>query len=193
MIFKRKNIWLFIFIDSFVIGLSLIGSYLLRFDFVIPKEFIPGATYFFVVLLFSKLAVNVVLNVYSGLWRYTSFNDLLNILKASTAGTVLSAALSLMVLGLFVIPRSIFFIDYILTTIGFISTRAAVRFYSNFLLRKEKKSNQVYDDSFAGRLSGGDNPQTATKDYIESADSLSDSIFDYDAYGSDDDVYGDYG
>ena len=143
MIFKRKNIWLFIFIDSFVIGLSLIGSYLLRFDFVIPKEFIPGATYFFVVLLFSKLAVNVLLNVYSGLWRYTSFNDLLNILKASTAGTVLSAALSLMVLGLFVIPRSIFFIDYILTTIGFISTRAAVRFYSNFLLRKEKKSNRV--------------------------------------------------
>lgn len=60
-------------------------------------------------------------------------------------------------------------------------------------LTGEKKSNQVYDDSFAGRLSGGDNPQTATKDYIESADSLSDSIFDYDAYGSDDDVYGDYG
>ena len=67
MIFKRKNIWLFIFIDTFVIALSLFGSYLLRFDFVVPKELIPGATYFFVVLLFSKLAVNISLNVYSGL------------------------------------------------------------------------------------------------------------------------------
>ena len=143
MIFKRKNIWLFIFIDTFVIALSLFGSYLLRFDFVVPKELIPGATYFFVVLLFSKLAVNISLNVYSGLWRYISFNDLLNILKATTAGTILSAALSLMVLGFFVIPRSIFFIDYILTTIGFISTRAAVRYYSNFLLRRQKKSNTV--------------------------------------------------
>ena len=143
MIFKRKNIWLFIFIDTFVIALSLFGSYLLRFDFVVPKELIPGATYFFVVLLFSKLAVNIALNVYSGLWRYISFNDLLNILKATTAGTILSAALSLMVLGFFVIPRSIFFIDYILTTIGFISTRAAVRYYSNFLLRRQKKSNTV--------------------------------------------------
>ena len=140
MIFKRKNIWLFIFIDSFVIVLSIIGSYLLRFDFIIPKDLLQGATYFFVVSLFSKLAVNVVLNVYSGLWRYTSFNDLLNILKASTAGTILSAALSLMVLGFFHIPRSIFFIDYILTTIGFISTRAAVRFYSNYFFVKKKKS-----------------------------------------------------
>ena len=150
MIFKRKNIWLFIFIDSFVIALSVIGSYLLRFDFVIPKELLQGAAYFFVVSLFSKLAVNVVLNVYSGLWRYTSFNDLLNILKASTAGTILTAALSLMVLGFFSIPRSIFFIDYILTTIGLISTRAAVRFYSNYFLVKQKKSNSI-SKAFASR------------------------------------------
>ena len=143
MIFKRKNIWLFIFIDSFVIALSLIGSYLLRFDFVIPRDFFQGAFYFFVISLFSKLAVNVVLNVYSGLWRYISFNDLLNILKASTAGTILSAALCLMVLGFFAIPRSIFFIDYILTTIGFISTRAAVRLYSNYFLMKQKKFNSL--------------------------------------------------
>ena len=92
----------------------------------------------FIVLLFSKLAVNVLFNVYSGLWRYTSFNDLLRIIKSSTAGTILSAALSIMVLGFFVIPRSIFFIDYILTTVGLISTRATVRFYSNLLLKKEK-------------------------------------------------------
>ena len=143
MIFKRKNIWLFIFADLFVIAFSVVGSYLLRFDFLVPANLIPGATYFFVVSLFSKLAVNVVLNVYRGLWRYTSFNDLLNILKASTAGTILSAALSLMVLGFFAIPRSIFFIDYILTTIGFISTRAAVRFYSNYFFVKQKQSNSI--------------------------------------------------
>ena len=143
MIFKRKNIWLFLFIDSIVIAASLIGSYLLRFDFVVPREYISNGGYFFIVLLFSKLAVNVVFNVYSGLWRYTSFNDLLRIIKSSTAGTILSAALSIMVMGFFVIPRSIFFIDYILTTIGLISTRAAVRFYSNLLLKKEKNSNRL--------------------------------------------------
>ena len=140
---RRKNIWLFILIDAFVIALSLIGAYLLRFDFLIPAEFISNAYYFLIVLLFSKLSVNVVFNVYSGLWRYTSVPDLLNIIKASSAGTVLSAALTLMVLGFFAIPRSIFFIDYILSTIGFISARAAVRIYSNYFVKKQNKSKQI--------------------------------------------------
>ena len=140
---RRKNIWLFLLIDSLVISLSLIGAYLLRFDFIIPIEMFQNASYFLVVLIFSKLSVNVVLNVYSGLWRYTSVTDLLNIVKASSAGTILSAALTVMVLGFFAIPRSIFFIDYILTTIGFVSARAAVRIYSNYFVKKQRGLNRV--------------------------------------------------
>ncbi len=143
MSIRRKNIWLFLLADSLVITLSLFGAYLLRFDFLIPKDLISNAYYFLVVLLFSKLSVNVVFNVYSGLWKYTSVADLLNIIKASSAGTILSAALTLMVLGFFAIPRSIFFIDYILSTVGFISARATVRIYSNYFVNKKNKSNQI--------------------------------------------------
>ena len=132
-----------------------------------------GAIYFFVVSLFSKLAVNVVLNVYSGLWRYTSFNDLLSILKASTAGTILSAALSLMVLGFFIVPRSIFFIDYILTTIGFISARAAVRFYSNYFFVKQKKSNRISNNNKTKLLllGAGWSAEKIVRDILESPSS----------------------
>ncbi len=139
----RKNIWALLLADSAVITLSLICSYLLRFDFSIPSSMLPNIYYFFTVLLFSKISVNIVFNVYSGLWRYTSVRDLINIIKASSAGTILSAALSLMVLGFFAIPRSIFIIDYILSTVGFISTRAAVRIYSNRFINKNNNSNQV--------------------------------------------------
>ena len=138
----RKNIWALLLVDSLVIAISLIGSYLLRFDFSIPSLMLPNLYYFFIVLLFSKISVNIVFKVYRGLWRYTSVRDLINIIKASSAGTIVSAALSLMVLGFFAIPRSIFIIDYILSTVGFISTRAAVRIYSNRFLSKNK-SNQV--------------------------------------------------
>ncbi len=139
----RKNIWILLLTDSLVIILSLIGSYLLRFDFTIPSSMLPNAYYFLGVLLFSKISVNIVFSVYRGLWRYTSVTDLINIIKASSAGTILSAALSLMVLGFFAIPRSIFIIDYILSTVGFISTRAVVRIYSSSFLSKKNKSNQV--------------------------------------------------
>jgi len=143
MIIRRKNIWIFLLVDTIVITLSIIGSYLLRFDFVIPKEAISNAYYFLLVLLFSKLSVNVVFKIYRGLWRYTSVTDLLNIIKASSAGTILSVALTMMVLGFFAIPRSIFFIDYILSTIGFISARAAVRIYSNYFVNKQKTNHQI--------------------------------------------------
>ena len=186
MIFKRKNIWLFIFIDSFVIALSVIGSYLLRFDFIIPEELFQGAAYFFIVSLFSKLAVNVVLNVYSGLWRYISFNDLLNILKASTAGTILSAALSLMVLGFFAIPRSIFFIDYILTSIGFVSARAAVRFYSNYFFVKQKKFNTINKNNKTKLLllGAGWSAEKIVRDILENPSSPYDIIGFLDDDGS---------
>ncbi len=139
----RKNIWALLLVDSLVIIFSIIGSYLLRFDFSIPKPMFQNIYYLIGVMLFSKISVNIVFRAYKGLWRYTSVRDLINIIKASSAGTVLSAALSLMVLGFVAVPRSIFIIDYILSTIGFISTRAIVRIYSSSFLNKRNKSNQV--------------------------------------------------
>ncbi len=139
----RKNIWILLLIDSFIILSSLITSYLLIYDFLIPDSVYPNFYYFLIVLIFSKISANIIFKVYSGLWRYTSVNDLINIIKASSAGTVLSAALSLMVLGVFAVPRSIFIIDFILSSVGFISTRAAVRIYSNRLSSKKNKSTQV--------------------------------------------------
>ena len=59
-------------------------------------------------------------------------------------------------------------------------------------LSGEALSNQVYDDSFAGRLAGGSNPETDSKIYTDNADDLANAEFDYSSYGSNDDVYGDY-
>jgi len=60
-------------------------------------------------------------------------------------------------------------------------------------LTAEKKLDQVYDDTFSGRISGFTNPQTETKVYTSDPDVDSKNIFDYDSFGNDDDVYGDYG
>lgn len=59
-------------------------------------------------------------------------------------------------------------------------------------LTAEKRSDQVYDDSFSGRLSGHSNPKTDSKSYDYDVDTESASVFDYSQYGDGDDVYGDY-
>lgn len=58
----------------------------------------------------------------------------------------------------------------------------------------EGGSTQVYDNTFFGRLSGGENPQTSTKSYPGSAaDQYSKDIFNYTQDGANEDsVYGKY-
>jgi hypothetical protein len=59
-------------------------------------------------------------------------------------------------------------------------------------LSAEPVSDQVYDDSFSGRLAGGTNEKTSDKSYSDSVDEEANSVFDYSLYGDGDDVYGDY-
>ena len=169
----RKNIWVLLLADSFVIILSLVGAYLLRFDFSIPNSMFPNAYYFFGVLLFSKISANIIFRVYRGLWRYTSVRDLINIVKASSAGTILSAALSLMVLGFFAVPRSIFIIDYILSTAGFISTRAAVRIFANRYQNRNNKLSKVssFNKTKILLLGAGWSAEKIVRDILESPSS----------------------
>ena len=113
---RRKNVWLLLLADSFVISFGAYGAYLLRFDFQIPKSNFSSLYTLLVVLIFTKLSINVFSNIYSGLWRYTSVSDLISIVKSSTMGTIISAGVALLILGVGIIPRSIFLIDYFLST-----------------------------------------------------------------------------
>ena len=128
---RRKNVWLLLLADSFVISLSAFGAYLLRFDFQIPEFHFSSLYTILVILIFSKLSINVFTNIYSGLWRYTSVSDLISIVKSSTFGTIISAGVALLIVDGGVIPRSIFLIDYFLSTIGMVTTRSMVRIYSS--------------------------------------------------------------
>ena len=138
---RRKNIWLFLLIDLIVIACSAYGSYLLRFDFQFPSQFYSSFYTLLIVLIFTKLSINVFENIYSGLWRYTSVTDLISIVKASTLGTIISAGVAILILGGSIIPRSIFLIDYFLSTIGMVSTRTMVRIYSSRLRRASNSTS----------------------------------------------------
>jgi len=144
---RRKNVWLLLLADSFVISLSAFGAYLLRFDFQIPEFHFSSLYTILVILIFSKLSINVFTNIYSGLWRYTSVSDLISIVKSSTFGTIISAGVALLIVDGGVIPRSIFLIDYFLSTIGMVTTRSMVRIYSS----RYKKISYAADNKLSKR------------------------------------------
>ena len=126
----RKNIWLFLATDIFLIGLSLYLSYALRFDFAIPSYYFNDLGYVFIILLFSKISSFLFFKLYQGMWRFTSISDLINVIKSTLIASLFSISVILLVLGSNAVPRTVLLIDYMLTTIGIAAVRASVRIYS---------------------------------------------------------------
>ena len=138
----RKNIWLFLSADIFIIGLSLYLSYALRFDFAIPDYYLNDLGYVFIILLFSKISSFLFFKLYKGMWRFTSISDLINVLKATFIASLFSISVILLVLGASSVPRTVLLIDYLLTTIGIAAVRASVRIYSTRFIVGNGKNKQ---------------------------------------------------
>ena len=107
----------FISVDILLIPISLIGAFLLRFDFMIPSEIFGLLKHYIPILLFTKLTSFAAFGLYRGMWRYTSISDLINIIKASSMGTLLAIAVFALIHGFMGFPKTVLFIDYTLCTI----------------------------------------------------------------------------
>jgi FlaA1/EpsC-like NDP-sugar epimerase len=126
---KNKNIVVFILVDTALLLLSVLLAFLLRFDFSIPPQEWEHIKTLIPVVFFSKFLSFFIFGLYRGMWRYTSISDFINIIKASSLGSIMSLAFLSLIYGLNGFPRSVIFIDYFLTTIFLGASRVSVRLY----------------------------------------------------------------
>ena len=129
----HKNKLLFGILDIFIISSSLLVSFFLRFDFLVPSQTLNYIPKYLPIVILSKLLPFYLFGLYKGMWRYTSLSDLINIVKASSLGSLISLSVLSLLYGLSEFPRSIIFIDFITCTIALSFARVSVRIYfSNF-------------------------------------------------------------
>lgn len=76
------------------------------------------------------------------MWRFISLPDLINIIKSNCIGSLLSVSVVSLSLGGNIIPRSIFILEFLISTVGFLSTRSLVRIYSRRIRTNKKQKNQ---------------------------------------------------
>jgi len=139
---KSRNHIKFVIADIGFIILSIILAFLLRYDFSLSNQSILMLKHFTPIFLGAKMISFLTYGMYRGMWRYTSMSDLINILKASSLGTMGSITLFVLIHGFSGFPKSVLFIDFILCTIFLASSRAAVRIYfSNLSKSLNKLSN----------------------------------------------------
>jgi UDP-GlcNAc:undecaprenyl-phosphate GlcNAc-1-phosphate transferase len=121
-----------ILIDSILISCTFACAFIIRFD-GLPPEYFPAIVQALPLLLPLKLGLFFYFGLYRGLWRYVGMQDLLNILKAVTLGSLVSVVLMVMVFRFEGYPRSVFVIDWMLLLLAVSGVRLLVKFIDEYL------------------------------------------------------------
>lgn len=122
-----RNLFIILSMDIILLFVSIYFAHVIRFDFAIPKPQWVNLIRILPYLFFVKLVCFFYFDVYKGMWRYTSLNDLMNIVKASTTATCCIIILILYINRFENTSRSVFIIDWCFTIIFIIGLRVFTR------------------------------------------------------------------
>lgn len=116
-------------INAFLAGFSYYLAYAARFDAIL---FSPSMNRVFLITLplsiLLKLFLLLHFKVFSGLWRYVSARDLVQMSKALTLYSVCFTAVTLLAMG-HSIPRSVYLLDLLSSLMLFGGLRLSIRFW----------------------------------------------------------------
>jgi FlaA1/EpsC-like NDP-sugar epimerase len=128
-----RNTVLILLLDVLLLCGSFYLAHLIRFDFDIPLWAMTRFREWLVFVLAGKLACFYFFGLYRGMWRYTGINDLLNIVKAATAASLILVTAVLYTTRFEQVSRSVFIIDWSLTLMLIIGVRVLTRLcFENF-------------------------------------------------------------
>ena len=129
---NNRNLKL-ILIDALSAGVGLYASFLLRFEFSIPSDFLQILVKWLPWFILSQVLVFYLSGLYARIWRYTSLFDLYAIGWAVTTSSGLSFISILFIMGTNGYPRSVLILYFILNALSTIGIRLSVRvYYSHF-------------------------------------------------------------
>src|SRR5690606_13043028 len=108
---RTSSAWLH---DLAVAGLAWWFAYLLRFNFVIPPNFVSSMWHTALWAIPLQSVSFIMFGLYRGIWRFASIPDLQRILKAILFAAVAIAAILFMFQPRGVVPRTVLVLDPIL-------------------------------------------------------------------------------
>ncbi len=128
---RNPKFWLVIFTDILLLILAHYLAYVIRFADTLPGHELAPFSSLMVFLICVKIPVFYALGLYRGMWRYTSYSDVFNILKGTIIAAVIVIIVLLYVNRLQGYSRSIFILDTLLTFIMITGHRVAIRYFYN--------------------------------------------------------------
>lgn len=126
--------------DILLICLSFFLAFYLRFDGKIPPYEMTLFYPWMPALIAARLSFFFFFDLYGGMWRYASVNDLLGIMKAVSASSVVFILAIVFFHGLVGFPRSVFIVDFLFTLFFIGGSRFFLRVYREVFPEKNTKA-----------------------------------------------------
>jgi FlaA1/EpsC-like NDP-sugar epimerase len=135
--------WLKIVIDAITIILGFLAALAIRFEFAIPsgylKHFLPAIP----VLLLLFLLTNSIMRIYSGHWKYASFDELISLASAAILSTaILLVAVLAIPGGRTYVPASVAVIGGVLSLFAMAFIRLQFRLFGERMLRRGERGSR---------------------------------------------------
>jgi len=147
-----RNFLIVLVIDGFLVAFSWYVANLLRFNFEIPAESFAVMARLVPMMVGVKIITFYMFDLYRGMWRYTSIDDLLNILKAASVGSLIVFSIVGFTHSFTGFARASFVIDWILTIFLIGGYRISIRLL--FWLGLKDDSSSVDMINMIRRLRG---------------------------------------
>jgi len=145
--------WLILAFDIFIILVSVIVAYMLRFNFKIPISYVQSLKFIIPYILIVRTIGFIIGKTYTGIVRYTGSRDAEQIFLVLLLGSVIFVINNF--LGRYIgslpyfIPFSIIVIELLVSTFLMVSYRLIVKFFFHEIISssKEKISVAIYGTS----------------------------------------------
>jgi len=119
-------------VDFFVISISYIGAYLLRFEGVLVPINLQLVVESLPIIIIIKLSSFYWFGLYRGVWRYAGLYDLFNVIKAVTVGCIVSIIALVFLFRVEGYSRAVFIIDWLILLISASGVRLAMRMFREY-------------------------------------------------------------
>ncbi|MFZ0856083.1 MAG: hypothetical protein WAN10_04440, partial [Candidatus Acidiferrales bacterium] len=138
--FNKRPIFIYIF-QAMLVFVSLVIGWLLRFNFSLPYRHVLLTSG--LLLIGVRLVTLRFFGLNHGWWHLASVSEILNILKAVIAGSLVFFLLDRYLLGVTAFPRSIYFLEAILTAGLLAGARLTSRILAESARRDPSRAKRV--------------------------------------------------
>ena len=134
-----KRVLFFVFVDIILSIFTIILAFLIRFKFHIPSDFYNSVFTTFLILIPLKIVILAVFRQYSITWKFYSFVDAKNLLKAHIVIYAIFGVIIFLGFHYFYIPKSIAIIDFFASFVML----GSLRFFKRLLIENNRNEKQV--------------------------------------------------